>query len=77
VNLTVSVQLEPAAREVGQLFDTPKLLNVDAMPEIASAAVPLLVNVTVRAALVCPTVIEPNAREVVDKVTAGAVATEM
>jgi len=69
------VQFAPTARLVPQLFAKTKedaLAPVTAILVIDKAAVPVLVSVTVCDALVSPTVIEPNARLVGDKVTGGA-----
>src|SRR5947209_4698591 len=54
VNVTEMLQLAPALNELGQAFVCAKS-PLAAMPLIVSAAPPLLVNVTLCAALVVPT----------------------
>src|ERR1700722_17630681 len=58
-NVTLTVQEAPAASEVPQLFDSPNgpVIPID---DIAAAADPPLLIVTVRAALVEPTFSLPN-----------------
>ena len=58
-NVTLTVQEAPAASEVPQLFDSPNG-PVTPIDDIAAAADPVLLTVTVRAALVEPTFWLPN-----------------
>ena len=70
------VQFAPAATLVPQLFANPNeeaSAPVTAMLEMASAASPVLVSVTVCDALAAPTVSLPKLRLVADKLTAGPV----
>jgi hypothetical protein len=65
VNVTLIVQLAPAATELPQAFvwaKSPALVPVTVMPAILNAALPVLVSVTVRAALVVLIVWFPKAR---------------
>ena len=55
VNVTLMVQLAPAARPVPQLFVCEKLLTVVAMLPIVSEMVPVLLRVTCWAGLEIPT----------------------
>ena len=75
VKVTESVQLAPMASVVEQVLVRVKfvvLLLVRAMP--VSVAVPLLVSVTVCAALVVPGRVPVKARPEVERVAVGAVA---
>ena len=73
VNITETVQLARAARLEPQVFVWAKSPEV-AIELIVSAAVPVLVSVTVWAALVVPSVCEAKVRLVGESVTAGALA---
>ena len=55
VNVTVMMQLAPATRLVPQLLVSENAAGVIAMPVMFRAALPVLVRVTVCAALVVPT----------------------
>jgi hypothetical protein len=75
VKVTLIEQMAPAAKLEPQVFVCAKsvlLVPVIAMPNMLSVPVPLLVIVTTLAALVAPTNWLPNARDVGDRVTAGA-----
>jgi hypothetical protein len=79
VNVTVAVQLPPAATplpkplpQVVVLLKSPELLPVIATEPIVNAAFPVLLSVTVWLALAAPIVWLPNARLDADNVTAGA-----
>lgn len=71
VKVTDKAQFAVAARLVPQLWLTAKP-EVAVMPEMPSAAVPVLVKVTLRAVEVTLTVWFPKASDAVDSVTAGA-----
>ena len=74
VNVTLMVQLAPAAKLDPQVVVRAKLVllvPVMVMLEIVRAPAPVLVKVTVRAALVVFTVWFPKASDVGDKVTPG------
>jgi hypothetical protein len=76
LNVTLMEQFAPAATLVPQLFvceKSPLLVPVNVMLVRVNAAVPLLVSVTARAALPVPTCWLPNASDVGDSVTEGAV----
>jgi len=69
LNVTLKVQLAPAAKEAPQVCvckKFPALVPVIAIELIVSAAVPTLVRVTVLAALVVPTVTVPKLKLVGD-----------
>jgi hypothetical protein len=69
LNFTLMLQLAPAANELPQVCvcrKSPALVPVIAMEVIDRANVPMLVRVTVLAALVVPTVTEPKLRLVTD-----------
>lgn len=65
VNMTVIVQLAPAARLLPQLFDWAKL-PFTAMLVMVKAALPVLLTVTVCGALVVPTACAGNVRTVAE-----------
>src|SRR5947199_59778 len=74
VKVTLMVQLAPAARLAGQVLvwaKSPALVPVTLTPLMFSAAVPLLVSVTVCAALVVFTVWSEKVSVVGLSVTAG------
>ena len=74
LNVTLIVQLAPAARLEPQLFVCEKFeefVPANAMLLIVSAPVPVLVNVTGLAALVVFTIWFPNASDVGDRLTTG------
>jgi hypothetical protein len=70
VNVTLIVQLFPAATLVGQVLICVKS-PVDVTPVILSGALPVLVKVTTCAALVVPTVWPENVSVVVERLTRG------
>jgi hypothetical protein len=74
LNVTLTVQDPLAATLEPQLCVTPNTLLALAMLLIVSAALPVLVSVTLRAALVVPTVWLVNVSAVGFRDTAGAAA---
>ena len=78
LNSTDTVQLAPTASEVPQvvadLINDVALVPVMVSEVSVSAAVPVFFTVTTCAAVVTPTVVEANVKDVGDSVTAGAVA---
>jgi hypothetical protein len=72
VNVTLIVQLAPAARPVPQLFVCEKLLSVVVTLEIVSAPVPVLLRVTCWAELGVPTFWFPKLKLGCEKLTMGA-----
>jgi hypothetical protein len=76
-NVTEMLHEAPAAREVPQLFDDVKaavFAPVRVIPEIVSAALPVLLSVADCAALFVPATIEPKSSFAGVSVAAGAVA---
>jgi hypothetical protein len=76
VNVTLRVQLPPAASEPPQVLVSPKspgLAPVNAMPLMDKATFPVLFKVTVCAALVVPTFWELKVRLEVVRLATGAV----
>jgi hypothetical protein len=76
LNVTLMEQLAPAAKLAPQVFvceKSPLLVPVKVMLVRVSVAVPLFVSVIALAALATPTCWLPNASDVGDRVTAGAV----
>ena len=75
LNVTLIVQLLPAATELPQVFvwvKSPGLVPVTAMLVMLSVPVPVLVRVTDFVEPLLPTFTLPQFKLVVDKLTAGA-----
>ena len=74
-NVTPIEQLAPAATLLPQVLvseKSPEFVPARPMPVMFRVAVPVLVSVTLCAALVVPTICEPKVRLVGERLTAGA-----
>jgi hypothetical protein len=71
VNVTVIVQLAPAAKLLGQLFVWRKSTELVSMSEMLTKELPVLESVTVCGVLVKPTPSGPNVRLLGETVTTG------